>query len=285
MAASLAQPNGLAAQTPCMHTKRYDALLFREQHLSPSDESRVGLIWPHDKEAIKEERWQDAFHSLRAPECTLVAVRPTNIDLIDHFGITTDKYVGSGRNSIIGTHHLWHMDVVDREVPPPYVCGMMMHVTPETCCDTLFANTSGFLDTLHEDELERLKSIKISRLRSSLPAMDLFTQKLNYEGTARIDDLDAVIEKRRESGELQDPVYKPLMIHDPLSGKDSLLLSPYQTYMIEGMTPKESRDFIQDLCERCCSADRVYRHEWQPLDFIIWANRMMGAPEVKLSVA
>ena len=42
---------------------------------------------------------------------------------------------------------------------------------------------------------------------------------------------------------------------------------------VVGMEPDEGRALLDDLLARATTPDRVYRHEWQVGDVVIWDNR------------
>lgn len=253
---------------------KYDGLLFRDQKLTPADEERLLLLFPHDAKAIAGQRWENFFFDLRPPANPLIAVRPTNIELIDHFGITSDKYgkKATGIKPFV-TCHLYHQDR-NESLYMPYVSSMYMVVTPETGGDTLFAHSPSFLESLPAEELQYLESLKVSSLRQILPfKMASAPPDVNYGGTIRIDDVDGMVAKAKAEGTFKEPTWNPLVIRDRRTGKKSLVLSPFTVYTFQGMSPQDSRLFAKELSERCCSPDRIYRHKWEPNDFFVWANR------------
>ncbi len=42
---------------------------------------------------------------------------------------------------------------------------------------------------------------------------------------------------------------------------------------VEGMSREDGRVLLSDLLERATTPERVYRHEWQPGDTVLWDNR------------
>src|SRR5258708_23957391 len=56
------------------------------------------------------------------------------------------------------------------------------------------------------------------------------------------------------------------------SGRRSLVLGATADRVV-GMEPDESRDFLDDLLARATRPGRVYRHEWEVGDLVIWDNR------------
>lgn len=87
------------------------------------------------------------------------------------------------------------------------------------------------------------------------------------QGTARADDVEAMIEKARSEGKFKEPthdMYNPLIIMDKRTGKKSMVMSPWTVYCFEGMSPRDSRQLAKDLAERCCRPERVYRYANMP---------------------
>ena len=56
------------------------------------------------------------------------------------------------------------------------------------------------------------------------------------------------------------------------TGRKSLVLGATTDHVV-GMDPEESRAFLDGLVERATVPDRIYRHEWQVGDVVIWDNR------------
>jgi alpha-ketoglutarate-dependent taurine dioxygenase len=56
-----------------------------------------------------------------------------------------------------------------------------------------------------------------------------------------------------------------------LSGRRSLVLGA-TTESVVGMDSAEGRAFLDGLLERSTTPDRVYRHEWEIGDLVIWDN-------------
>ena len=56
------------------------------------------------------------------------------------------------------------------------------------------------------------------------------------------------------------------------SGRKSLVLGATTDHVV-GMDRDEGRALLQDLLDRATTPDRVYRHEWEVGDVVIWDNR------------
>jgi alpha-ketoglutarate-dependent taurine dioxygenase len=67
---------------------------------------------------------------------------------------------------------------------------------------------------------------------------------------------------------------RPLVKVHPETGRKSLLIGRH-AHNISGMDPAESERFLQELVDFACQPPRVYHHEWQRGDAVIWDNRCL----------
>jgi alpha-ketoglutarate-dependent taurine dioxygenase len=65
---------------------------------------------------------------------------------------------------------------------------------------------------------------------------------------------------------------RPLVKRHPVTGRPALYVGRH-AHAIPGLTAEESDALIRELNERACQPPRVYRHQWQPGDVVIWDNR------------
>lgn len=61
----------------------------------------------------------------------------------------------------------------------------------------------------------------------------------------------------------------------PDTGRNVLWCQPVWLEQFEGYSVAASRDIMEDLMLPGTAPDKVYTHEWQPLDFVLWDNRAM----------
>jgi alpha-ketoglutarate-dependent 2,4-dichlorophenoxyacetate dioxygenase len=64
----------------------------------------------------------------------------------------------------------------------------------------------------------------------------------------------------------------PLVRTIPGSGRRALYLASHASSVIEMPVP-EGRLLLRDLIEHATRPHLIYRHIWQPYDFVIWDNR------------
>ena len=73
--------------------------------------------------------------------------------------------------------------------------------------------------------------------------------------------------------DLETPL-RPLVKVHPETGRPNLLIGRH-AHDIVGMDPAESEALLDDLNEWACQGDRVYHHQWQVGDTVIWDNRRL----------
>ena len=62
-------------------------------------------------------------------------------------------------------------------------------------------------------------------------------------------------------------------LQDPETGKPAILVSAQRMVRFEGMSHADSTDLLERVLAVGTDNSKVYRHEWQPNDFLLWANR------------
>lgn len=67
---------------------------------------------------------------------------------------------------------------------------------------------------------------------------------------------------------------RPLVKVHPETGRKNLLVGRH-AYDIIGMAPEESEKLLQDLVDFACQPPRVYHHQWEAGDVVIWDNRRL----------
>jgi alpha-ketoglutarate-dependent taurine dioxygenase len=65
---------------------------------------------------------------------------------------------------------------------------------------------------------------------------------------------------------------RPLVKEHPVTGRKALYIGRH-AYGIPGLSGEESERLLDELLDFACQAPRVYRHEWQVGDVVIWDNR------------
>ncbi|MGA3397579.1 MAG: TauD/TfdA family dioxygenase [Acetobacteraceae bacterium] len=69
------------------------------------------------------------------------------------------------------------------------------------------------------------------------------------------------------------PVWQPMVRRHPVTGRESLYISPIYNDEIEGMSAQDGKSLIDALTAFAAQPRFVYRHHWQPDDVVMWDNR------------
>jgi alpha-ketoglutarate-dependent taurine dioxygenase len=151
----------------------------------------------------------------------------------------------------------WHIDgcTPSNDVPPLKASLLTAHAVAEKGGETEFASTYAAYDDLSNDEKERLDPLRVVHA---------------LEASQRLVTPDPTPEElamwRRQPAKEHPLVWK----HN--SGRRSLVLGA-STLNVVGMSPEEGRKLLDDLLARSTVPERVYRHEWEVGDTVIWDNR------------
>jgi alpha-ketoglutarate-dependent taurine dioxygenase len=154
----------------------------------------------------------------------------------------------------IAINERWHTDSSFREIPASYSIFKAVVVPPEGGA-TRFASLQAGWEALAPQirhDLEGLRAVHDYR-----EAFRRAGSKAAYEG------MGAQLE-----------CAQPLVRRHPETGKRGLFVSGHAV-RVEGMEISEGRALIEKLLAICTEGGRVYRHQWQPGDVMIWDNRSM----------
>jgi alpha-ketoglutarate-dependent taurine dioxygenase len=72
----------------------------------------------------------------------------------------------------------------------------------------------------------------------------------------------------------KEPSLRPLVKVHPETGRPNLLIGRH-AYGIVGMDPDESEQLLDHLNEWACQPPRIYFHQWEVGDAVIWDNRRL----------
>ena len=65
---------------------------------------------------------------------------------------------------------------------------------------------------------------------------------------------------------------RPMVKTHPETGRKSIYAGRH-AYDIPGMSAEESEQFLSELMDRACQPPRIYSHNWQVGDLVVWDNR------------
>jgi alpha-ketoglutarate-dependent taurine dioxygenase len=211
--------------------------------------------------AALEENGVLVFRRLHIDDATQVAFskRLGRVEVFgsgDHpeiFRITLDPKKNPAAAYLRGTFD-WHIDGCTDDVPIMATV-LSAHAIAEKGGETEFASTYSAYEELTDEEKERFSEIRVVH---------------TFEAA------QLLVDPNPTPPELELWRRRPSKVH-PLvwrhrSGRRSLVLGATASH-IEGMSTEDGRALLDDLLERSTAADRVYRHEWELGDMVIWDNR------------
>ncbi len=67
---------------------------------------------------------------------------------------------------------------------------------------------------------------------------------------------------------------RPLVKIHPETGRKSLVIGRH-AHNVQTMEPGESERFLQDLVDFACQPPRIYHHDWEAGDAVVWDNRCL----------
>lgn len=174
-------------------------------------------------------------------------------ELPEIFRVTLDPAKNPSAQYLRGTFQ-WHIDGCTDDVP---IMATMLsaHAVAEAGGETEFASSYAAYDDLDDDEKERFESVRV--VHTIEASQRLHTPDPSPEQVA--------VWRRRP------PKVHPL-VWTHRSGRKSLVIGATADH-VEGMDVDEGRALLRDLLDRSTGPERVYRHEWQVGDVVIWDNR------------
>jgi alpha-ketoglutarate-dependent taurine dioxygenase len=202
------------------------------------------------------------FRGLHLDDATQVAFSRT-LGRVETFGldpvhpeifrVTLDRSRNPTAGYLKGTFN-WHIDGLTEEVPIMATL-LSAHAVATTGGETEFASTYQAYDDLTDEEKDEFASIRVVH---------------TFEAAQRMHVADPTPEQVARWRQ-RAPKEQPLVwTHE--SGRRSLVLGATASH-VAGRDEDEGRAFLNGLLERATVPERVYRHEWQVGDLVIWDNR------------
>ena len=148
----------------------------------------------------------------------------------------------------------WHIDGCTDDIP---IMATMLsaHAVAESGGETEFASTYGAYDDLTDGEKERFERVRV------VHTIEASQRLVNPDPT----DEEVALWRRR-------PAKEHPLVWTHKDGRKSLVLGATTDHVV-GMELEEGRALLRDLLDRSTVPERVYRHEWQQGDVVIWDNR------------
>ena len=168
------------------------------------------------------------------------------------FNVTLDPTKSATAAYLRGTVY-WHIDGAQDDVPSKATT-LSAHVISEHGGETEFASTYAAYDDLTDAEKKQYDDLRVVH---SLEA----SQRLVFP-----DPSPEQLAAWRSKPDKEHP-----LVWRHRSGRRSLVLGVSASHVV-GMDRAEGKALLDDLLERSTAPERVYRHEWQVGDLVIWDN-------------
>ena len=169
------------------------------------------------------------------------------------FRVTLDPQKNPAAAYLRGTFD-WHIDGCTDDVP---IMATMLsaHAVADSGGETEFASSYQAYEDLSDQEKVRLESVRVVH---------------TIEASQRLHNADPTAEEV----ELwrQRPAKEHPLVWTHRSGRKSLVLGATTDHVV-GMSSGDGRALLDDLLARATTPGRVYHHEWQLGDVVIWDNR------------
>lgn len=220
----------------------YGVLVFRDQPLS--SEEQISFA----------QRLDGTLHT-KTSVSVLATNRFGNEALTDISNVNAEgELLKSNERLRIGhlSNRLWHTDASFQD-PAGRFSMLSAKVVPTVNTDTEYADMCGAYDQLDEQTKESLEGLK------AYHSIVYSRHVLGFDFTDE--------EKEKLPGAVH-----PLVRVLPRSQRRALYLASHASH-IEDWSVAEGRLLLRDLIEHATQPKFVYRHQWNPDDFVIWDNR------------
>jgi len=144
---------------------------------------------------------------------------------------------------------MWHTDHTNRERPPKAT--ILYGVEVAQGADTSIASMRDAYSALPESERRHLETLRTQN------GLDENRTDVRAEDREKYDNA----------------VWHPMVRTHPEHGSKAVYFHITKAHRIDGMTPQDSKAYMQDLLDRMIRPAIVYRHEWREGDLLIFDNR------------
>ena len=169
------------------------------------------------------------------------------------FRVTLDPAKNPAAEYLRGTFD-WHIDGCTDDVPIMATL-LSAHAVAESGGETEFASTYAAYDDLSDEEKERYRALRV------VHTIEASQRLVNSDPSPE----EVAIWRSRPSKE------HPL-VWTHQSGRRSLVLGATASHVV-GLDHDEGQALLADLLARSTTPERIYRHQWEVGDLVIWDNR------------
>ena len=150
---------------------------------------------------------------------------------------------------------LWHTDQSYEKVPASAT--MLYSLTaPEQGGETQFCDMAAAWDNLDEAVKRRIDGIEVAH-------------KYGH-GKRRKDEPPANPIVNDEQDRRVPPVYHPLVMRHPVTGRKALYALGHGAYAIKGMADDEAEALLDELKDHALGERHIYRHKYTVGDLVVW---------------
>ena len=169
------------------------------------------------------------------------------------FRVTLDKTKNKAAKYLKGTFD-WHIDGMTDDIPIKATL-LAAHAVASSGGETEFASTYAAYDHLDDEDKARFEQIRV---------VHTIAASQRYVTPDPTPEIQAAWDSR--------PAKTHPLVWKHQSGRKSLVLGVTASH-VEGMDFDEGRKFLDELLEWATAPERVYRHDWEVGDLVIWDNR------------
>jgi alpha-ketoglutarate-dependent 2,4-dichlorophenoxyacetate dioxygenase len=173
----------------------------------------------------------------------------SNVDPLTDQIIPVDSWLSRYNSG----NEMWHTDSSFKEVPALASLLSGREVPPEGA-QTQFASMRTAYGTLSQAEQERLEN---------LVAVHDFAYSRGQV------DPELLNEDQKKA---TPPVRHAVVRTNPANGRKGFYSGAHASHIV-GWPVEKGRALLKNLVARAVAPDRVYTHQWRPLDLVIWDNR------------
>ncbi|MDH3602583.1 MAG: TauD/TfdA family dioxygenase [Candidatus Tectomicrobia bacterium] len=165
---------------------------------------------------------------------------------------------------------LWHTDQSYEDVPASATMLYAIKV-PQVGGETQFCDMVTAYDDLDEATKTRLDGLDLAHKYG--------------RGNRRADELVVSPLINEEQDQRVPPVYHPLVLPHPITGRKGLYALGHGAYGVKGMPEREAEDLIAELKEHVLQEKYIYRHKYAVGDIAVWDTFQTMHSAVPIEVA
>ncbi len=214
---------------------RYEVLLFRGQEISPARQVELARRFGEVQVHVMNQYHADGYPEL---------YRLSNVD---------EQGNPNGKHPDRGTM-AWHTDG-SWQRRTGLVTMLYAEIVPSGSGGTHFADMYGAYEALSSEWKARLGALRA-------------IHNLDFSRNRRHGEEPMTEEQKRKV----PPVDHPIVRTHPETGRKCVFLGDHAESIV-GMPYDEGRALIDQVNEMIIRPEGVYKHRWQPRDFMIWDNR------------